>query len=76
MATEAVADVAHGWHGFFCCVCVLFDTQFVEFLVFLRKYPVDFFCYSTLFKWVAQKEKYHTPSATWSGRNTLPKAVI
>ncbi len=23
MATEAVADVAHGWHGFCCCVCVL-----------------------------------------------------
>ncbi len=27
---------------FFCCGCVLFDTQFVDFLVFLRKYPVVF----------------------------------
>ena len=27
---------------FFFCGCVLYDTQFVEFLVFLRKYPVDF----------------------------------
>ena len=77
MATEAVADVAHGWHVFFVVgVYSMIRSLFVEFLVFLRKYPVDFFCYSTLFKWVAQKEKYHTPSATWSGRNTLPKAVI
>jgi hypothetical protein len=41
MATEAMADVARGWHVF-CCGCVIYDTQFVEFLVFLCKYPVDF----------------------------------
>ena len=26
---------------FVCCGCVHYDTQYVEFLVFLRKYPVD-----------------------------------
>ena len=28
---------------FFRCVCVLYGTHFVEFLVFWRKYPVEFF---------------------------------
>jgi hypothetical protein len=43
MAAEAVADVARSWHVFCCCGCVLYDTQNVEFLVLLRKYPVDLF---------------------------------
>jgi hypothetical protein len=44
MATEAVADVAHGWHVFFVVgVYSMIRSLFVEFLVFLRKYPVEFF---------------------------------
>ena len=43
MATEAVADVAHGWHVFLLWVCRYYDTQFVEFLMISLKYPVDFF---------------------------------
>ena len=35
MATEAVADVAHGWHVFLLWVCRYYDTQFVEFLMIL-----------------------------------------
>ena len=48
MATEAGADVAHGWHVFLLWVCiVLYDTQLVEFFMSFfhdfAKYPVDFF---------------------------------
>ncbi|MBM5802380.1 MAG: hypothetical protein FJ077_16550 [Cyanobacteria bacterium K_DeepCast_35m_m2_023] len=43
MATEAAADVAHGWHIFLLWVCILYVTKYVEFFVFLRKYPVAFF---------------------------------
>ena len=43
MSAEAGADVAHGWHVFLLWVCTLYGTQIVEFLVFLRKYPVVFF---------------------------------
>ena len=35
MATEDVADVAHGWHVFLLWVCRYYDTQFVEFFMIL-----------------------------------------
>ena len=54
------------------CMGLLFWGWFHDYI----NYPVDFFCYSTLIKWVAQKYNYHTPRATWSGRNNLPKAII
>jgi hypothetical protein len=27
---------------FFCCGCVIYDTQYVDLFVFLHNYPVDF----------------------------------